>query len=54
MNLVHCQKQLECNQLKQNLGLLRLYLLSHLDSLNPMKMLARTGAKEELMAPPSI
>ena len=33
--------------LKQNLGLLRLYSLSHLDSRKPMKMLARTGAKRK-------
>ena len=31
--------------LKWNLGLLRLYSLSHLDSWKPMKMLARTRAK---------
>ena len=50
MNLVHCQKQLECHIL----GLLRLYSLSHLDSWKPMKMLAMTGAKGEPMASPSI
>ena len=40
--------------LKQNLDLLRLYSLSHLDSWKPMKMLASTGAKGEPMATPSI
>ena len=35
--------------LKQNLGLLRLYSLSHLDSRKPIQMLARTGAKGELL-----
>ena len=41
--------------LKQNLDLLRLYSLSHLDSWKPMKMLARTGAKKgEPMAIPLI
>ena len=56
MNLLHCQKQLECHQhiLKKNLGLLRLYSLSHLDLWKPMKILASTGAKEEPMATPSI
>ena len=42
-----CRKRLECHQhiLKSNLGLLRLYSFSHLDSEKPMKILARTGAK---------
>ena len=40
--------------LKQNLGLLRLYSLSHLDSLKFMKMLARTRAEGEPIATPSI
>ena len=46
MNLVHCQKQLECHQHILN--------KSHFDSSKPMKMLARTGAKGEPMATPSI
>ena len=48
MNLVPFQKQLDCHQLsypKWNLGLLRVYSFNHLESLKPMKILARTGAK---------
>ena len=44
MNLVQCHKQLECHQ----------HILSPLDSWKPMQMLARTGAKGELMVTPTI
>ena len=46
--------RMSSSYLKWNLGLLRLYSLSHLDSWKPMKMLAGTGAKGEAMATPSI
>ena len=54
MNLVPCQKQLECHQHILNLCLLRLYSFSHLDSSKPMKILVRTGAKGEPMTTPLI
>ena len=56
MNLVPCQKQLEWHQhiLNETEFLLRLYSFSHLDSEKPIKILARTGAKGEHMAIPSV
>ena len=52
MSLVHCLKRakMSSTHLKQNLGLVRLYSASHLDSRKLMKLLARTGIKGEPMA----